>query len=64
LYIDKAGEFRFHLKDEQGVTLVNCIKGFKTKSECENVVEAVRKAAAKAKIDDQTKPVAKTPTKK
>ena len=63
LYTDKAGEFRFRLNDEQGVLLANSTKGYKTKSECENVVEAVKKAAAKAKIDDQTKPVAKTPTK-
>jgi uncharacterized protein YegP (UPF0339 family) len=54
LYKDTAGEFRFRLKDEFGL-LATSGKGYKTKADCQKVIETIRHEAAKAKVDDQTK---------
>jgi uncharacterized protein YegP (UPF0339 family) len=54
LYKDTAGEFRFRLKDEFGL-LATSGKGYKSKADCQKVIETIRREAAKAKLDDQTK---------
>src|SRR5262245_21721311 len=55
LYKDSAGEFRFRLKDDEGNLLATSGKGYKTKGDCQKVIDAIKKEAAKAKVDDQTK---------
>jgi uncharacterized protein len=55
LYKDKAGEFRFRFNDEEGTLLANSGKGYKTKAECQKVIDTIKKEAAKAKVDDQAK---------
>ena len=55
LYKDSANEFRFRLKDEDGDLLATSGKGYKTKADCQKVIEAIRTSAAKAALDDQTK---------
>ena len=55
LYKDNGGEFRFRLLNPEGNLIASSGKGYKTKAECQKVIEAVRQDAAKAKLDDQTK---------
>jgi uncharacterized protein YegP (UPF0339 family) len=55
LYKDSAGEFRFRLKDEEGALLATSGKGYKAKADCQKVIEAIRRDAAKAKVDDMAK---------
>lgn len=55
LYTDSAGEFRFRMKDADGLLLASSGKGYKTKDDCKKTIDAIQKEAAKAKIDDQTK---------
>ena len=55
LYADSAKEFRFRLRDGDGALLATSGKGYKTKAECQKVIEAIRRDAARAKLDDQTK---------
>jgi uncharacterized protein YegP (UPF0339 family) len=55
LYKDSANEFRFRLKDDAGELLATSGKGYKTKADCQGVIDAIKSGAAKAKVDDQTK---------
>src|SRR5262245_36343687 len=55
LYKDSAGEFRFRLKDGEGTLLASSGKGYKAKADCQKVIDAIKRDAAKAKVDDQTK---------
>jgi uncharacterized protein YegP (UPF0339 family) len=55
LYQDTADEFRFRLKDADGVLLASSGKGYKTKADCQRVIEAIKSTAAKAKVEDVTK---------
>jgi uncharacterized protein YegP (UPF0339 family) len=55
LYKDKGGKFRFRLMDDDGTELAMSAHGYETKTECQKVIEAIKGAAAKAKIDDQAK---------
>jgi uncharacterized protein YegP (UPF0339 family) len=55
LYKDKAGEFRFRLKDGEGDLLAISGKGYKGKPECEKVIDTIRTQAARAKVDDHSK---------
>jgi uncharacterized protein YegP (UPF0339 family) len=55
LYTDSAKEFRFRLRDGDGALLAIPGKGYKTKADCLKVIEAIRRDAARAKLDDQTK---------
>jgi hypothetical protein len=55
LYKDSAGEFRFRLRDDQGALLAASGKGYKTKADCQKVIDAIRKEAARARLDDQVK---------
>jgi uncharacterized protein YegP (UPF0339 family) len=54
LYKDSAGEFRFRLKDDEGTLLAASGKGYKTKADCQKVIDTIKREAAKAKVDDQT----------
>lgn len=54
VYADKSGEFRFrfHEGDDK---LAMSVKGYKTKEEVLKLIDTIKKEAAKAKVDDQTK---------
>jgi len=54
VYADKSGEFRFrfHEGDDK---LAMSVKGYKTKEEVLKIIDTIKKEAAKAKVDDQTK---------
>jgi uncharacterized protein YegP (UPF0339 family) len=54
LYKDSADEFRFRLRDGEGTLLATSGKGYKTKADCQRVIEAIRSAAARAKLEDET----------
>jgi uncharacterized protein YegP (UPF0339 family) len=54
LYKDSANEFRFRLKNDDGELLATSGKGYKTKADCQGVIDAIKSSAAKAKVDDQT----------
>lgn len=55
LYKDNAGEFRFRLKDGEGSLLASSGKGYRDKADCQKVIDTIKKEAARAKVDDQTK---------
>jgi uncharacterized protein YegP (UPF0339 family) len=55
MYNDKSGEVRFRLKDSDGDLLATSGKGYKTKPDCQKVIDTIKKEAARAKVDDQTK---------
>src|SRR5262249_21614442 len=54
VYKDSADEFRFRLKDDEGVLLAASGKGYKTKAECQKVIDAIKSTAAKAKVMEVT----------
>jgi uncharacterized protein YegP (UPF0339 family) len=55
LYKDNADEFRFRLVDGEGELMATSGKGYKTKADCQKVINAIKQDAAKAKVDDQSK---------
>src|SRR5262245_33732248 len=55
LYSDKSGEFRFRLNDAEGSLLATSGKGYKTKPDCQKVIDTIKREAARAKVDDQSK---------
>jgi uncharacterized protein YegP (UPF0339 family) len=55
LYKDSAQEYRFRLKDGEGNLLATSGKGYKTKAECSTVIEAIKRDAAKAKVEEEKK---------
>jgi uncharacterized protein YegP (UPF0339 family) len=54
LYKDSAGEFRFRLKEDDGALLATSGKGYKTKADCQKVIDTIRALAARAKVEDKT----------
>src|SRR5262245_60805567 len=54
LYKDSASEFRFRMRDGEGGLLATSGKGYKTKGDCQKVIEAIRAGAARARVEDQT----------
>src|SRR5262245_49054034 len=59
----KQGKFRFKLTDAEGTTIAMCVRGYDTKAECQEHIDFIKKEAAKAKIDDQSKATDKKKTK-
>jgi uncharacterized protein YegP (UPF0339 family) len=55
VYKDKGGEFRFRLKDAEGNLLAIAGKGYDKKADCQAVIDAIKKEAAKAKVEDESK---------
>jgi uncharacterized protein YegP (UPF0339 family) len=54
LYKDSQGKFRFRLK-EGDTELAMSHKGYETKADCQKVIDAIKSAAAKAKVSDESK---------
>jgi uncharacterized protein YegP (UPF0339 family) len=55
VYKDRGGEFRFRLKDADGNLLAVAGKGYDKKADCQAVIDAIKKEAAKAKVEDEAK---------
>jgi uncharacterized protein len=55
VYKDKGGEFRFRLKDGDGNLLAIAGKGYEKKADCQAAIDAIKKEAAKAKVEDESK---------
>ena len=55
MYKDRGGEFRFRLKDADGNLLAISGKGYDKKADCQAAIDAIKKDAAKAKVQDETK---------
>src|SRR5262245_14851782 len=55
LYTDKGGSFRFRLKDDEGTILAIAPTCYEKKAECQKVIDDIKKYAAGAKVDDQSK---------
>src|SRR5262245_32156280 len=53
VYADKGGEFRFRLRDGEGKLLAISGKGYEKKAECMAVIDAIRREAAKAKVEEE-----------
>src|ERR1700752_848633 len=54
MYKDKSDEFRFRLKDADDELLASSGKGYKTKAECQKVIDAIKKNATTEKVDDKS----------
>jgi uncharacterized protein YegP (UPF0339 family) len=52
VYKDSAGEFRFRIKNDDAV-LAMASKGYKTKADCQKVIDIIKRDAAKAKVEDE-----------
>jgi uncharacterized protein YegP (UPF0339 family) len=50
MYKDKSGDYRFRLKDNEGVLFAIAGKGYRTKAACHTVIDAIKHGAAKAKV--------------
>jgi uncharacterized protein len=55
LYQDTAEEFRFRLKTGEGVLLATSGKGYKTKADCQKVIDTIKITVGKAKVEDIAK---------
>jgi uncharacterized protein YegP (UPF0339 family) len=55
VYKDRGGEIRFRLKDADGTVLAIAPKGYDKKADCLAAIELIKKDAAKAKVEDDTK---------
>jgi uncharacterized protein YegP (UPF0339 family) len=54
IYKDNKGEFRWRLRASNG-EVIAMGEGYTSKSGCKKGIESVKKNAAKAEIEDQTK---------
>ncbi len=54
VYKDKAGEFRFRFKAPNGETMFGS-EGYKAKASANDAIASIKKHAADATVDDQTK---------
>lgn len=54
MYVDKSGEYRFHLRAPNG-QVIGASQGYKQKASALNGIESVRKNATIAEIVDLTK---------
>ena len=52
VYADKAGEFRFRLKARNG-EIIATSEGYKTKANCENGIDSVKKNAPEAEVVEE-----------
>ena len=55
LYKDTADEFRFRLKTGDGVLLATSGKGYKTKADCQKVIDTIKNTVGRAKVEDIAK---------
>ena len=51
IYTDNAGEYRFRLKADNG-EIIAVSEGYASKQGCENGIDAVRRYAPNAEVDD------------
>lgn len=54
LYIDKAGEYRWRLRHQNGQIIADSGEGYTTKANAVNGIESVKENASGAPIKDQT----------
>lgn len=55
LYKDSADEFRFRLKTGDGVLLATSGKGYKTKADCQKVIDTIKNTVGRARVEDLVK---------
>ena len=54
LYKDSASQYRWRLRSANGQLIASSGESFTTKSGCKNGIEAVKRDAPTATVDDQT----------
>jgi|SRR5262249_11101735 len=55
VYKDRGGEYRFRLKDGEGMLLAISGKGYDKKADVQAVIDLIKKEAAKAKVMEEDK---------
>ena len=55
LYKDTGGKFRFRLKTGDGALLATSGKGYKTKADCQKVIDTIKNTVGRAKVEDIVK---------
>ena len=53
-YRDKGGEFRWRLKSGNGQVIATSGEGYTSKQGCQNGIDAVKRDAPGASVNDQT----------
>lgn len=54
LYQDRAGEYRWRLRHQNGNIIADSGEGYSSKANAENGIQSVKENAASAPTDDQT----------
>lgn len=54
VYKDKAGEYRWRLQAANNEVIADSNEGYKSKSSCINGIDAVKRIAASAPVNDLT----------
>jgi uncharacterized protein YegP (UPF0339 family) len=54
IYKDTAGQYRWRLKSANGQTIATAGESYVSKSGAQNGIEAVKRDASSASVDDQT----------
>ena len=54
VYEDNSNEFRWRAKAANGQVVATSSQGYKTKADCEDAINLIRKGAAKAHVEDKT----------
>ena len=53
IYKDKGGKFRFRFMGGDGVELAMSHRGYETKAEIQKAIDAIKRDAAKAKVEEE-----------
>lgn len=51
---DRAGEYRWHFRADNGRIIADSAEGYINKSDCEHGIELVKLQAPDAEVEDQT----------
>jgi uncharacterized protein YegP (UPF0339 family) len=52
LYKDTADQYRFRLKTGDGVLLATSGKGYKTKADCQKVIDTIKNTVSRARVEE------------
>ncbi len=59
IYKDKAGEFRWHAKSDNGKIIADSGEGYKNRVDCKHAISIIKNEAKDAEIIDTTLKLAK-----
>ena len=54
IFMDRAGEYRWRLRDNNNEIIADSAEGYKRKADCEHGIDLVKELAPTAEVEDQT----------